>query len=494
MNHKISRSVLPVFISLIMATAAAWAARDRDYDYSGRAGDPAIGSESSPGSTGTMTDVQRREEVGKEVSKIEGKTGYLQCAKKFTGVEIYNPQGDKLGSVRDLVLDDSKNSVAYVLLSAHNMLHPVPWKAFVASDKYYTLDLTSEKLRQAPSIESTDIARLGSPDLKSRVDDFYSEQINKAKMIRPESGPIDKTTGWIKEKSRETFGKSETHRDTAATDTRGMAAAESKTNLYKCGDILGMNIENMEGKNIAELSDIVFDIREGNIAYGLTTFGGFVGMAKDTAAVPWSAIKIQHDRHIARLDADENTLKKAVIDRNQLQKLTEPVFARQIHQNFGQEPYWEVFGFVAPTEAGAAIASRGWGPEGEFAKSFNPAEVTTFQCTVKSVDTFTPEKDASPGLRLKVESDEGKDMVIHVGPQDYYMSQGLRFAEGDKITVTGSKARSGLRSVIVPTTIQKGDETFKIRDESGKPLWKSEGYTESKMSTEPNKPAEPNKP
>ena len=44
---------------------------------------------------------------------------------------------------------------------------------------------------------------------------------------------------------------------------------------------------------------------------------------------------------------------------------------------------------------------------------------------------------------------------------------------GDRVTVTGSPARIGWGTVIVPSRIQSGGQTLHLRDETGKPLWLS---------------------
>jgi sporulation protein YlmC with PRC-barrel domain len=270
----------------------------------------------------------------------------------------------------------------------------------------------------------------------------------------------ERAVGWMKEKTERVLG------------------TEEKARLYKCSETIGMDIQNTAGEKIAQLSDIVFDVREGSIVYGLASYGGLLGIGGQTAAVPFSAITLEHQQGIAKLDADRSTLDSAIIPRGDLHKLNEPMFARQIHTNFAQEPYWEVLGYVPPTAEGVtvAVAKDAWLPDSDYNKSYKLDTVTTIEGTVKSVGTFTPERDAAAGLELKIETMDGDTLTIQAGPQSHYLAQDIRFNEGDRITVIGSKTRPGLslKSVIMASEIKKGDDTLRLRDERGTPLWKVE--------------------
>jgi len=206
-------------------------------------------------------------------------------------------------------------------------------------------------------------------------------------------------------------------------------------------------------------------------------------------------IQIQPDQKIARLNADERTLASAEIGKDQLAKLNDPTFARQIHQNFGQEPYWEVYGYVPPTAeqggaAAGAFATGAWAANSDYNKSFKTDAVTTVEGTVKSVGTFMPESGSSPGLKLKIETTNNETETVHLGPQNWMDSQNIKFNGGDRITVTGSNVRHMLGKVIMASEVKKGDQTLRLRDAQGKPLWISSDSEMNRRSasTEPNKP------
>ena len=197
------------------------------------------------------------------------------------------------------------------------------------STRAYTLDVTKDGLRNAPTISSDD-PKLFTSDMIQTAQSFYSRQISSGK-------EMGKTISRV-----------------SSTQDANMSRTPS---FFSCKKALGMDIKNDQDQDIADLKDIVFDVRQGNLAYGLINFGGVMGIATKTAAVPWSAIKIQPDQKNARLNADERTLASAQISRDQIAKLNDPTFARQVHQSFGQDPYWEVYGYVPPTAEQGAMGA-----------------------------------------------------------------------------------------------------------------------------------------
>jgi hypothetical protein len=116
-------------------------------------------------------------------------------------------------------------------------------------------------------------------------------------------------------------------------------------------------------------------------------------------------------------------------------------------------------------------------PDSHFS-TFDKTTMMTLQCRVRSVGSFRPEKNATSGLRLKVETPAGETYTVFAGPQHYYMLQSMRFRSDDMITVTGSKTKLDNKTVIMASKIQKSDETFDLRDPDGKPLWKIEMASE----------------
>ncbi len=394
---------------------------------------------------------------------IEGRADTLQSVDELMALSVHNTRGKSLGTVQELILDNNRQTVQYVILSSNDQLYPVPWSAFDTGTDTYTLDISTNDLRAAPMMSSLDINKLSSPEFRTQLQARYAGQI-AAMMKKHES---EHMTGRM------------------ADETKEMRTDSDTPQLYSANRIIGSDVKDTQSRKLGELSDVVFDVRQGNLAYGLVSFGGVLGIGDKTAAVPWESVQIQADREIATLDTDRDTLKQSVLPNGDLSGLCEPTFARQVHQGFDQEPYWEVFGFIAPS-GGAAMptlmSDATWRPESMYNKRFDAANISTMRATIKKVSTFTPEKNALPGLKLRVETGQDRSVIIYGGPQQHYLQQPIRFRKGDEITITGSQTTVNNKSVIMACEIRKGTDALMIRDLKGTPAWKMEMGTGGSMN------------
>ena len=79
---------------------------------------------------------------------------------KIIGTDVYNLQGDKLGDVKDIVLD-KRGNVAYAIVSTGGFigigdtLHAVPWNSLDkrARENAYVMDMDKARLVSAPSFK-----------------------------------------------------------------------------------------------------------------------------------------------------------------------------------------------------------------------------------------------------------------------------------------------------------------------------------------------------
>lgn len=82
-------------------------------------------------------------------------------ASKIIGTDVRNRQGQKIGDIKDVVLDGS-GQIAYTVvatggfLSMGDRLHAIPWTALQkdAGNNYFVLDMSKEQLKSAPGFDS----------------------------------------------------------------------------------------------------------------------------------------------------------------------------------------------------------------------------------------------------------------------------------------------------------------------------------------------------
>ena len=116
-----------------------------------------------------------RDPVAKE------ETSSLISAGKVQGTPVYNPKGEKLGSVEDVMIDKLSGVVAYAVLSFGGFLgmgdkhHPLPWQVLDYDTKQggYIVDLDKETLQGAPSYGVNEDVDWVDRNWAKKVHDYY---------------------------------------------------------------------------------------------------------------------------------------------------------------------------------------------------------------------------------------------------------------------------------------------------------------------------------
>jgi len=368
-------------------------------------------------------------EISDSMGKITGRIESLQSANGLMYAYIKNDKGETLGRITELVFDRNQGVVDYVVISSEVAHHPVPWSVFAITPDSITLNIEKSSFMQAPSVSRIDLELLASRDFREKINNFYSAQIPDVHI----------------------------------------SSIAGKPDLCRLDDFKGLDIQNLNGDKLGNLRNLVIDTRGGNIAYGLVGFGGFLRIGEDVAAVPWSSLILHPEQTSARVDATRSTLETAVIDAITLEQLAQPQFARQVHQNFGMEPYWEVLGYVPAEEKDPAMAA--WQPGSKYNKCFNPDTIAVIEGTIKTVKDFTPEYGAAAGLKIKVETTDGKITAVHLGPREYVSRVGFDFKPGSLVTAAGSRTKVNGKDVIMATEVKIADKTLLLRDNTGTPKW-----------------------
>ena len=82
----------------------------------------------------------------------------LIAASKIIGTNVYSPEGDKLGSVDDVMLDKTTGRAIYAIMSFGAILglgghqHPLPWSILRYDRKLegYVVNMSKEHLQKVP--------------------------------------------------------------------------------------------------------------------------------------------------------------------------------------------------------------------------------------------------------------------------------------------------------------------------------------------------------
>ncbi len=96
------------------------------------------------------------------------------------GTSVYNPGGEKLGSIDDLMIDKLSGQVCYAVLEFGGFLgmgtdrYPIPWRVLKYSKEQggYVVPLDKERLKGAPRY-SEDEVPVYDREYGSRINGYY---------------------------------------------------------------------------------------------------------------------------------------------------------------------------------------------------------------------------------------------------------------------------------------------------------------------------------
>lgn len=163
------RTILSVLIAGVFAGVGTSAmARDtpagNQSPDSTRVGSPDTVSGNNPASATepvTATPGAHVEDVKGRASDLQAQAGnvkpdwaQIRRGSKITNSEVRSSQGQKLGTIRDTVIDPSTGRVTYVVVGMGNKYHPVPWSALRWNKDHYVVGMDAEQMRSSPSFES----------------------------------------------------------------------------------------------------------------------------------------------------------------------------------------------------------------------------------------------------------------------------------------------------------------------------------------------------
>ena len=114
-----------------------------------------------------------------DITRITPNT--LINAERVEGTSVYNPQGDKLGTIDDIMLDKVSGKAIYAIMSFGGFLgigekyHPLPWSTlnYDESKGGYVVNLDKKLLESAPTYDMDEDFQW-TPDYGRQVDRYYN--------------------------------------------------------------------------------------------------------------------------------------------------------------------------------------------------------------------------------------------------------------------------------------------------------------------------------
>lgn len=92
----------------------------------------------------------------------------------------------------------------------------------------------------------------------------------------------------------------------AGTDVR-----RDITQAHRASNVIGMDVENAQGEDLGDITDLVLDFDKGQIAYVVIGAGGVLGVGDTLHAVPWRSLKLNDKMDKFVINVDKNQWKNA---------------------------------------------------------------------------------------------------------------------------------------------------------------------------------------
>ena len=107
-------------------------------------------------------------------------SGSLIAAERVNGTNVYNMNGDKLGTVDDIMIDKISGKAIYAVMAFGRFLgigekqHPLPWSALTydESKEGYVVNLDKRQLENTPTFDPDEDFEW-TPDYGRPIDKYY---------------------------------------------------------------------------------------------------------------------------------------------------------------------------------------------------------------------------------------------------------------------------------------------------------------------------------
>ncbi|MFJ1298930.1 PRC-barrel domain-containing protein [Pseudomonadota bacterium AL_CKDN230030165-1A_HGKHYDSX7] len=107
----------------------------------------------------------------------------IMAAETLAGNEVYNPAGEKLGTVETIMLDVPRGRIAYAVLARGGVmgmgdkLYAIPWAALTLDTdrKCFVLDVPRDQLKQAEGFDKHNWPRMADERWASDVHAYYNQ-------------------------------------------------------------------------------------------------------------------------------------------------------------------------------------------------------------------------------------------------------------------------------------------------------------------------------
>ncbi len=108
--------------------------------------------------------------------------------------------------------------------------------------------------------------------------------------------------------------------------------------LMGADTLIGDSVVNGQDEDLGDIKEIMLDMRTGQVAYAVLSFGGLLGMGEKLFAVPWQALQLDTINKRFVLNVDKSRLQNAPgFDPNAWPDMSDMGWSNQIHSFYGTD-------------------------------------------------------------------------------------------------------------------------------------------------------------
>jgi sporulation protein YlmC with PRC-barrel domain len=105
--------------------------------------------------------------------------------------------------------------------------------------------------------------------------------------------------------------------------------------------LVGDQVVDVTGAKVGKIEDLMIDVLNGQIAYAVLSFGGFLGIGDKLFAIPWSRLTVDEGEKRFVINVTKETLETAPgFDKDNWPDMDDLEYANGIYAHYGATPYW----------------------------------------------------------------------------------------------------------------------------------------------------------
>ncbi|MBA4150226.1 MAG: PRC-barrel domain-containing protein [Verrucomicrobia bacterium] len=236
----------------------------------------------------------------------EARISQLNKGSQLIGIEVLNPQEERLGTIKDLMLSLHQKRIVYAVLGTggflgiRDKLMALPPNALDVSpgQKHLILRADKESLKAAPGFEKNNWPDMANVEWMAETDRHYAEQ----------TGPrVTEAAGAEQKDARQ----KESGVASVTKDEEPVTAPATLPKNLRASELIGTTVRNLQREKLGNVRDVAVDLPSGKILYVVVSAGGLPGAGEKLFAIAPGNFQGSEETKTLVLDASRDTFARA---------------------------------------------------------------------------------------------------------------------------------------------------------------------------------------